>query len=392
MAAARPIAVIHNRYLESGGEDAAVAAHLSLLEANGRTVARFESSNLDLVRMDPVSRAAATVWNRRAYRDLRAFLAREKPCAAHFHNTFPLLSPAVYAAARRERVPIIQSLHNYRLLCPNALLFRSGRPCEDCLHKSLKWPSVVHACYRSSRPATAVTAGMLAVHDINGTWAQSVDVYIALTEFARGKFIEGGLPADRIVVNPNFLAVDPGRGDHAGGFALFVGRLSPEKGIGTLLDAWRLAGGAGRTLKIAGTGPLDVTLDRSMPGVEWLGQLSRDHVLALMRDAAFLVFPSECYEGFPVTLAEAFATGLPVVASNHGAMAEIVESGKTGRLFAPRDARDLADALDWAFVHPRELEDLGAAARAEYESKYTAARSYERLSSIYMKVEQTAAS
>ena len=389
-AAQRPIAVIHNRYLQSGGEDAAVTAQLRLLGANGVAVARFETSNAELLKMGDIARAATTVWNASAGRDFQAFLAREKPRVAHFHNTFPLLSPAVYAAARREGIPVVQSLHNYRLVCPNALLFRDGQPCNACLEKRVKWPSVQHACYRGSRTATAVTAGMLAVHEMKGTWKNSVDVYLALTEFARRKFIAGGIRAEKIVLNPSFLAEDPGRGNHAGGFGLFVGRLSPEKGVGTMLDAWRIAGGRGRTLKIAGTGPLDESLDHSLPGVEWLGQRSNDEVLALMRDAAFLVFPSECYEAFPVTLVEAFATGLPVLASNLGAMAEIVEHGRTGHLFAPRDPAALAHAIDWAFSKPCDLGALGAAGRTEYEAKYTAEQAFDRLSHIYMKAEATA--
>lgn len=386
----RPIAVIHNRYLETGGEDAAVAAHVALLKANECPVVQFETSNTELVPLRAVSKAAVTFWNGRAYRELRAFFARERPRVAHFHNTFPFLSPAVYTAATRERIPVVQSLHNYRLVCPNALLFRDGHPCEDCLEKRVKWPGVTHACYRRSHLATAITAGMLAAHELLGTWTSSVHRYIAFTEFARRKFIRGGLPAERIVVNPPFLAVDPGRGEHSAGFALFVGRLSPEKGIGTLLDAWQKAGRNDRTLKIVGSGPLEATNIRSVPGVEWLGQRSNTQVLSLMREAAFLVFPSECYEAFPHTLLEALASGLPVIVSNHGAMAEIVSHRASGYHFVSGDAVDLARALDWGFDHPLELADMGALARAEFETKYSAALAYGGLLSVYSQAEDLA--
>jgi len=376
------VAVVHNRYQHTGGEDAAVAAESALLEARGHPVVRYTLDNRSIPDTGRVALARNTLWNDAAYRDLRRLFRDEAPRVAHFHNTFPLVSPAAYYAARDEGVPVVQTLHNFRLLCPNALLFRDGRVCEDCLGRPVPWPGVVHACYRGSRPATAAAAAMLGLHHALGTWRRTVHVYVTLTEFARLKFIEGGIPAERIVVKPNFLCADPGVGEHAGDFALFVGRLSAEKGVGTLLDAWRRLGG-GYPLRIVGSGPLEATADRTTPGVEWLGQQPRERVLALMREAAFLVFPSECYEGLPMTLVEAFATGLPVVASGHGSMAEVVHDHRTGRHFAAGDAGDLAATVRWAVAHAGEMAAMGREARREFEARYTAGESYRRLGAIY---------
>lgn len=385
------IAVIHNRYRQPGGEDAVVAAHVALLRDNGHRVVEFASSNDALDQLGAIGSATATIWNRSALNDVRTFLAHERVDVAHFHNTFPLLSPAVYSAARSEGIAVIQSLHNYRTICPNALLYRDGQPCEVCVPKRVKWPAVAHACYRDSRAASLVTAGMLAAHALRGTWQKDIDAFVALTASARARFIAGGLPGDRIVVHPGFLSRNPGLGPHDGGFALFVGRLSPEKGVATLLKAWRAVHRQGMTLRIVGSGPLASTLCQTVPGVEWLGDCPNDRVLSLMKEATFLVLPSECFEGFPVTLLEAFATGLPVLASDLGAMAEIVRHEVTGRLFRPKDEKSLAEAIRDAFARPEALSRLGAAAGVEYLTHYTASRAYERLRDLYDSVLDRAA-
>ena len=182
-----------------------------------------------------------TIWSQPSYRSLDTIARTSGLDIAHFHNTFPLVSPSAYYAVRRHHVPVIQTLHNYRLLCPGATFYRNGKVCEECLNGSLA-PALRHGCYRNSRAATAAVAAMLVGHRGFGTWQRMVDVYIALSEFARRKYIEGGLPGDRIVVKPNFIDVDPGSGRTDGDHALFVGRVSEEKGVRTLLDAWgRLA-------------------------------------------------------------------------------------------------------------------------------------------------------
>jgi glycosyltransferase involved in cell wall biosynthesis len=220
---------------------------------------------------------------------------------------------------------------------------------------------------------------MLTVHRAAGTWRRKVDLYIALSEFARRKFIEGGLPANRIVVKPNFVSPDPGVGAGRGGYALFAGRLAAEKGISVLASAWKEL--ANIPLIVAGDGPLAGT--EWSQGVSWIGRQPREEILALMREARVLIVPSECYENGPLTALEAFACGLPVIASNLGSMAERVAHERTGLLFNPGDAADLADKVRWAFEHPEAADAMRAAARREFEEKYTADRNYEMLMAIY---------
>jgi len=251
--------------------------------------------------------------------------------------------------------------------------------------KAIPWPGVVHACYRGSRAASGAVATMLTVHRALRTWTETVDVYVALTGFARDKFVEGGLPADKIVVKPNFVAPDPGPGRGGGGYALFVGRLAPEKGTETMLAAWdRLENSI--PLKIVGDGPLRARVARAAAtraNVEWLGHRPVAEVHALMREADMLVFPSEWYETFGRVAAEAFAAGTPVVAADIGAVAELVEHGRTGLKFRPGDPDDLAAQVDLALSQPARLRRMRGEARAEFEARYTAERNYPKLMEIY---------
>jgi len=379
------VLLVHNSYQQPGGEDQVFESELDLLASHGHEAVRYTAHNDAVLQLGKLTLAARTTWSRTTYRELLALLRRERPQIVHVHNTLPLISPAAYYAAGAAGVPVVQTLHNYRLICPKAILLREGRICEDCVGRRLAWPGIVHACYRQSRGATGAVAAMLSVHRLLGTWTRKVSRYIALTEFMRHKFIEGGFPAERIVVKPNFVAPDPGVGDHRGGYALFVGRLSPEKGVGTLLRAWAHLGGR-IPLKIAGDGPLRHLAHSSPPGVEWLGRLDHGSAVALMGEASVLAFPSECYEGFPAAIAEAFATGLPVLASDLGAMAEIVTEGRTGLLFKPGDAIDLAAKTEWVLSHPAEIKEMGRHARAEYEARYAADRNYQLLHEIYERV------
>ena len=375
------ILTAHNYYLEPGGEDQVFLSEASLLEDRGHTVLQHSVDNRRATGMSRLRVAASAVWNRSSGRELRSLMTAHRPDVVHFHNTFPLLSPACYDAAREGGAAVIQTLHNYRLLCPGALLERGSSPCESCVGRRLAWPGILHGCYRSSRAATAALAGMTAVHAAAGTWSRAVDVYVALTRFARARFVEGGLPAAKIVVKPNFVWPDPGWGPGRCGYALFAGRMSEEKGLATLAAAWKLLDGA-LALKVAGDGPLAGILD-GVPGVEWLGRRTREEVLGLMQEASFLVFPSLCYEGLPMAILEAFACGLPVIASRRGAMAEVIEDGRTGLLFRPSDAGDLAATVAWAATHPTELSRMRREARAEFESRYTAGLNYQALIEVY---------
>jgi glycosyltransferase involved in cell wall biosynthesis len=279
----------------------------------------------------------------------------------------------------------VQTLRNYRLICPNGLFFRDGGVCEDCLGKFIPYPGVLHACYRESRTATGVTAAMLAVHRTLRTWLSQVNVFITLSEFARQKFIAAGLPGEKIFVKPNFVASDPGMGSGSGDYVLYVGRLSVEKGLDTLLAAWKSLK-APVTLKIIGDGPLSEQVRqaaRDMENVEWLGRQSLQQTYDLMGEAMVLVFPSKWYETFGRVAIEAFAKGTPVIASNIGAIAELVASERTGWLFQPGNAGNLAAQIDWAISHPQQRQAMRIEARKEFERFYTAAANYQKLMEIY---------
>jgi len=377
---------LHTHYQQPGGEDQSFAAEVALLRERGHQVQALTFHNRDLEGLPPWAQATNTLWNSRVYRKVREAVRDFRPAILHVHNTFPLASPAVVHAAKAERVPVVMTLRNYRLLCVNALLFRQGQVCEDCLGR-LPWRGVVRGCYRESRAASAVVAGMLAFHRMLGTW-EKVDRFLALTEFAKSRFVAAGFPPERIAVKPNFVHPDPGPGQGRGGYALFVGRLTPEKGVETLLQAWSRLGGK-IPLKVVGDGPLRPQVEAavgSLPGLEYLGPKSPSEVQALMGEAAFLVFPSEWYETFGRVAVEAFAKGTPVVAAALGAVGEVTEHGRTGLHFRPGDPEDLAEKVEWLLTHPEELKRMRREARAEFEAKYTAERNHELLMEIYRQV------
>jgi len=377
--------LVHNHYRQPGGEDTVFEAEKALLERHGHEVVTFVEDNARLEGGNPLKVAVNAIWSREAQRNIRKWIEQARPDVVHFHNTFLRISPAAYYVVKDLGLPVVQTLHNYRLICPGALLMRDGKACEDCLRKIVPWPGVVHGCWRNSRSGTMVVAAMLTFHNILRTWENQVDVYIALTEFARKKFVKGGLPAEKIVVKPNFVHPDPGDGEHKGNFALFVGRLSAEKGIRTMLLAWRLLKSV--PLKIVGDGPLmsevKAQIKQERLGIEVLGRRPREEVFSLMQQASFLVSPSESYETFHMAIAEAFACGLPVLASRLGAMAELVEDGQIGLLFEPGNPEDLAARVAWAWTHPEEMRRMGKAARQEFEEKYTAEKNYQMLMQIY---------
>lgn len=332
--------------------------------------------------VDAVRLGVGTVWSREGHQSVANTLKRFPAEAVHFHNTFPRISPAAHYAAHAAGATVVQTLHNYRLLCANGMLLRDERPCEDCVGTRLALPALRHRCYRSSGAATAAVVAMQVVHRALGTWTRTVDHFIALTDFARRKFIEAGLPADRIAVEPNFVHPDPGLGQGDGNYALFVGRLSSEKGIETLLDAWRRV----RSLRlvIIGDGPLADKVRSAAEAnrqIEWRGKLPSHSVLSAMRQARVLLIPSAWYEGLPRVLVEAYAVGLPVIASNLGALSAAVVPGRTGAHVPPQDS--VAIAREVERISASELAHLRDGARKEFEEKYAAPRHLEALLKLY---------
>jgi len=379
------IVTVHNSYQVRGGEDEVFEAESALLEERGHQVARFTADNAGIPRMGRLRLLASTFWNRAARRSLGALLEERGASVVHFHNTFPLLSPAVYRAARDASAAVVQTLHNFRIVCPNGLLLRDGTVCQDCVGKSFAWPGLVHACYREGRPATAAVAGMVCFHRLLGTWSRHVDRYVVMSEFARSVFAAGGLPPAKLAVKPNFVHPDPGPRDGPGAYVLFSGRLSEEKGLKVLVEASKKLKAKAR-LKILGDGPLAGWLAQQVndcPNIDCLGWLPREQALEAVKGASLLVAPSVCYEGSPLTVLEAFAAGVPVVASRIGSLAEIVEHGRTGLLATAGDPEDLAAMLDRALSGPAQAAAMGREARLEFEAHYTAAGNYEQLMRIY---------
>lgn len=379
------VLLCHNHYLQPGGEDQVFADEAALLESQGCDVLRYTRHSRDTESMGRVQTAKRVLWNAQTFDELRAIIRSERPDVMHCTNLFPLISPAAYDAAQSEELPIVQSLHNFRSICANGLLMRDGVPCEKCVGRNLPWQGVAHKCYRDSHLASAVLATSITRQRMTRDRHDPVSRYIALSEFSRQKFIQAGFAPERIAVKPNFVSPDPGVGDGFGDFAVFVGRLSSEKGIDVLLDAWKLLKDPIRLI-VVGDGPLgdDVrTAADHDTRINWLGRQPIDEIYRLLGEAAFLVLPSRCYENCPKTILEAYSKGTPVVASRLGAMAEFVADGHTGRHFTAGDPAALATVVRTMFRDVAALTGMRLHAREEYEAKYTAAANYRMLRAIY---------
>jgi glycosyltransferase involved in cell wall biosynthesis len=388
------ILIIHNRYQLAGGEDAVVQAEAELLKSYGHDVSVLEVDNDSIIGVWGKAKTAFSAIYSFSSRNLVSnAIAQHNIQVVHIHNFFPLLSPSVYDACRDAVVPVVQTLHNYRLGCPKAMPFREGRVCEECIGKALPLPAVLYGCYRGSRVESAVVASMLAVHRYRQTWQERVDGYIALTQFQKDKLVQAGLPSEKIYIKPNFVFTPDtiAETSYDGDYALFVGRLSEEKGVATLIDAYK-QGNLSIPLKIVGDGPLNDVLQQQVRtlGLEnmitFLGQQNKSVVLNLMRNAQFLVFPSIWYEGFPLTIAEAFACGLPVIAAKLGSMAEIVENGVTGLHFEAGNSVDLAAKITWATTHAEAMIAMRKHAHSMYQARYTPEANYQQLIEIYQLV------
>ena len=384
------VLMLHNRYLIPGGEDQSTAAEVALLSDYGHQVELLEQDNRNIERLGKAATAVRTLWSSDSYRTIESKLKSGGFDLLHVQNFFPLWSPSVYHAAWNCGVPVVQTLRNFRLLCVNAIFYRDGHVCQDCLGKVVPWSGVRHGCYRQSRTGSAVLASMIGVHKLLGTWRNRVQAYIALTQFAREQFVAGGWPAEKIVVKPNFVHPTPPPGSGHGGYALFVGRLSPEKGIATMLQAWKSAERP-LPLKIVGEGPLEPMVREAaadIPAIEYLGRRPYQEVFDLMRAADLLVFPSECFENMPRTVIESFAVGTPVLAADLGATASMVEHGTNGFHFAPGDVASLRSQLEWCSRNLSGVRALRANARAEFEARYTGEANIAQLLAIYRQAQE----
>jgi exopolysaccharide biosynthesis WecB/TagA/CpsF family protein len=395
------VLILHNRYRYAGGEDAAVAAEAALLRGAGANVLRHEVSNESEGPFPVLGNARLlldSAWSRRMLEETRALCASFRPDVVHVHNFWMKLTPAVHQAARESGAVVVQSLHNYRLLCVNALLLRDGKPCQECVGH-LPWRGVLHGCYRDSRIASVAPARMISRTRRHGIWDRSVDAFIVPSEFARARFVEAGFDAARLHVKPNF-SEDPGgvaRKPSASTTVVFAGRLSAEKGVETLLKAWALVARPGFRLVIAGDGPESAALRKlarscERPGqpIEFAGPLSREDVCALLAESRVVVVPSVTGETFGMSAVEAFAFGRPAIVTDLGGQRELVEHAVNGYRVAPGSERELASAVETCIVGDDAVDRMGANARAIYLHRFTPERNIDRLMGIYRDAFQTA--
>jgi len=380
------VLLVHNRYQQRGGEDAVVDAEACMLARRGIEVQRFDADNdaihgaLAKIRISMSQFAGSGYIRARIANALSEF----QPDVVHVHNWFPTISASIFRQCQAAHIPVVHTLHNYRLLCAGATLYRDGRVCEDCIGRTFRTPGIVHKCYRQSMAGTAAaTAGML-THWAIGTWRHSVDRFIALTEFSRKKLIEGGIAADKICIKPNFVEPDPGPGPGQGGYFLYAGRLTEEKGVRVLLDCWKNAPDLPR-LWIAGDGPLREEVQNAVvttSNVHWLGMKTGEEVVFLMKQAKATLCPSLWYEGMPRVVIESLAVGTPVIASKIGGYPEMIVDGESGALFATGEAgallgrtRELDERAAW--------QNMRSQARLRFLAEYTGEKNFSVLLNIY---------
>lgn len=382
---------VHSYYTQPGGEDTVFHAETSLLRSHGHEVIEYLEHNKKIEAMNRVSVALQTFWSYSSYQKLKEILRKTKPDVVHFHNTFPLISPSAYYACHDLKIPVVQTLDNQRLICPASTFYREGKLCLDCFGKTPPYPSVLHACYHDSYLHTAVVASMLTFHRWLGTWQTKVDTFLCSTRFYRDLFVSAGLPADKITVMPHFVQQKSPFDfvKKTGDYALFVGRLDPEKGVKVLLEAWCLLD---FPLKIRGAGRLDekakdFVRQNGLNNVEFLGRMDEQELSELIGNARFLIMPSEgYYETFGLVIIEAYSRGVPVVASNIGVAPELVSDKQTGLLFEAGNARELADKARWLWDHPVETRVMGENALNIYRECFTQEQCYKTLFEVYQRL------
>lgn len=381
------ILIVHSKYRIRGGEDAVVEQEAAMLREHGHVVRVYLRSNDEIKGWKKWVRLPfSAVWSLHSAKEINDILRDFKPDVMHVHNTWMVISQSCCWVGKKHGVPVVQTLHNYRLFCPAGVFFRDGHTCEDCAEKFFPWPGIFHRCYRRSWLDSLFVASVITIHKMLKTWQNEIHVYIALSEFSKKKFIACGMKSDKVVLKPNFVDPDPGRSGCCGDYALFAGQLTSGKGIQCLLSALPLIGAL--PIKIAGAGPLGKEVFKTVHSlnsskIEFLGEKSRKEVMDLIKKSRFLIFPSQWYECFPMIIIEAFACGKPVLASRMGVMQEIVEEGRTGRFFEPGNSTDLAQKIKELFEDSKACEAMGKEARIEFEKKYSVEQNIVKLIGIY---------
>ena len=388
------VLLIHNSYRTSApsGEDAVFNNERDLLQEKGLDVVSYEKFNDDIDDTSLLKRARLGInyaWSQDSFFEVKDLLAKVRPDIAHVHSIHPQISPSVYFACQKAGVPVVHTLHNYRYICPGALLQRDGQPCEDCVGR-WPFPALKHRCYRGSLLATGSVFWMISRNRLRKTFTSAVNRFIALTQFAASRFVAGGLPATRMEIKPNFLPNPPSLSQERENYAVYIGRLSAEKGVETLVSSWKSVDKI--PLKILGDGPLRGALEAEARqyglNIEFLGSRPRTEVLSVVGQARFQLVPSEWYEGFPMVILEAYACGTPVVASRIGSLAEVIHDGETGLHFEPGNPQDLAQKVKLITEQSETAQRMGNKARQLFMEKYTAEQSFAHLMGVYQRAQE----
>ena len=382
------ILLVHNQYKQPGGENVVFQTEGELLSRHGHFVERlvFDNAGIKTV-LDKVLSGLKTIYNPESARELRKRIERFGPDVIHVHNFVPLISPSILFVAKKYSIPVILTLHNYRLICPSATLFYNDKIYEKSIHSLFPIDAILKGVYRNSRIQTAAVAFMVAIHTIIGTWRTKVDWYITLSGFAKEKFRKSilSIPEDRLIVKPNFVP-DSGMGDSIRkDFFLFIGRLVEEKGIQVLLKAATLHN---HKVTIIGDGPLRDKVEaaaRTNPNIRYLGFQDKLSIMTHLKKCKALIFPSIWYEGFPITILEAFSTGTLVIASKLGVMNEVIQNRVNGLLFEAGSESDLVAKMDEVNAQQEWAKCLSDNARLTYLTHYTAEKNYNLLINIYNK-------
>jgi glycosyltransferase involved in cell wall biosynthesis len=391
------ILLIHNQYKQKGGEDVVFKAESSLLKEKGHTVYEYKISNDNLKTeslFDKIKVGINTIWSVKSYREIKKLIKEIQPDVVHIHNTFPQLSPSIYWAVKSLNIPVVQTLHNYRLTCANGLLYRNSKICEECVKRG-KYSALKHKCYRGSFLATLPLVIMFYLHKIIGTYKNKVDLYITLTNFAKNMMIESGLPEDKIKVKPNFVNINFNKTIYTDinkrkKQFVFVGRIVKEKGIDLLLEAFD-QNIEDFDLVVIGEGPERENLQRKYrknKRIKWYGQLNNDEVLEEISKSYSLVMPSKLYETFGMVVIEAFSVGTPVIVPNHAGFPDIISPNENGYLFQPNDLTDLALKMKKIIALNNNWNEFSKNALKSYEKYYTSEKNYQYLMDIYNKLKK----
>lgn len=389
----KKVLLVHNYYQQGGGEDKVFAQEEALLRSKGIEVELYTVHN-DLINnqklMNKAKMALDATWSRTEYKRIKKKLMDMKPDVVHVHNFFPIISPSIYYACNHLNIPVVQTLHNYRLMCPAATFLRENKVCEKCINGSLI-NSVINGCYRGSRVQTVPLVTMISLNRMLGTWGNKVNRYIALTEFSKRKFIEGGIPEDKITVKPNFISTKDNTESIRNineNYLLYVGRISAEKGVRNLLEAWQHINDQNNMkLMIVGEGPEKEQLSMlyTDKSVEFVGNQSSDKVLEYMKHAKYLIVPSIWYEGFPMTIVEAYSVGTPVICSQIGSLQEVVQNEVTGFHFKHDDIQDIQRVISDA-INYEDYSSMRENVIEVFHNNYTEEINYKLLEDIYRSV------